>query len=625
MPSPSLYSRRKITASGLSLAAWLSQARPASVEQKAIDRSPDLPFLRGVNFGGLTHESWRQAPAPPAFDYYLCQKRMNVIRLNLTWEFIQPRLRMSLDPASCRVIDEQINQAVAAGAYVILEFHNFGRRLVDGVQHIIGENAACTAADFADVWARVAQRWGPNDHVILGLMNEPHDQNTEILVTVSNAAIAAIRRAGAKNLIMVSGNDWNSIAWSVGSDNQKWMLRIKDEGDNFCFDVHHYFDEWSAGQTPNVQPDSMASMLAFTAWAKTHRMKAFCGEFGCSANKRGVEACRTLLKFIEDNRDVFLGWAWWGAGGLWQPDYIFLLDPFASVTSPTNPDPSGSISWLEPVDRPQMKLLQEFLPATATPFNGWLIEVQMGPKIVIFYRKGDYLPSPTKCLLGGKACNAEWVDSGTRSISARSASGSAPTQQRDGTVEFATSKHFLEVALPPYTPVTDVYAIIRLASGRTATTRYLMAGKSAGKVQGDGIAVSPSGRLSFVDQGSSRNVVHDTARMPADQNQLVQVRLRSLKGSGAAQPQWDLESAAITSLFQLTKTFNPTKLTIGASSNRGEEGLDGRLFDLLLLNESVTIDEHARIQGRLFWDNGMAHQLPKNHPYRMRPPSTAVR
>ncbi|RYF76103.1 MAG: glycoside hydrolase family 5 protein [Comamonadaceae bacterium] len=572
LPS-SRYSRRQLAVIGLSWATMLASAR-AATGSRAKGR---MPFLRGVNFGGLTHEAWSQPPALPAYDYYLRQKKMNVVRLNFTWEWVQPRLQAPLDVDHCRVIDQQIKQATSAGSYVILEFHNFGRRTVDGVSLVIGESARCSAADFADGWARMAQRWGRNERVIFGLMNEPHDQSIEVLLAVSNRAIAAIRATGATNLIMVSGNDWNSMAWQAGSDNQKWMLRIRDEADNFCFDVHHYFDDWSAGQTPNVRADALASMAAFTAWAKAHRMRAFCGEFGCGVNRRGLDACRELLHHIEANPDVFIGWAWWGAGGPWQPDYVFLLDPYASVTSPTNPDPEGAVSWDQPVDRPQMKLLQEFLPRSATPFNGWLIEVDLAPKVGAFYRKGDYRGPATRCFLGGDTCAAEWIDSGPVGATARSTSDSPPTQQRDGSVAFAAGKaSSLETKLPAAMPIRKAYAMVRAAPQVAPGLRLSGTATRAGQTQG--LDLPPAGATAA--------------------------------GGTMALTAFDLAGTA----------FNAVGLAITAGASPGSTA-----FDILVLRAPVTDDEKARIQGRLFWDNGLAHALPRDHPYRERPPSTRSR
>lgn len=588
------------------MAASIPYARAIAADGGPSRVSTALPFLRGVNFGGLTHEAWSQAPAPPAYDYYLRQKKMNAVRLVLTWEWIQPRMQAALDPERCRVIDEQIGRAASSGAYVILEFHNFGRRTVDGVAHIIGESAACSATDFADAWGRMAQRWGRNDRVILGLMNEPHDQSTEVLIAVSNAAIAAIRRTGATGLVMVSGNDWNSMAWSKGSDNQKWMLHIKDEANNFCFDVHHYFDDWSAGQTPNVRQDSLASMLSFTAWAKAHQMRAFCGEFGCGVNKRGLDACRDLLAHIEANKDVFIGWAWWGAGGPWQPDYVFLLDPYASVTSPTNPDPVGARTWAEPVDRPQMKLLQEFLPKDATPFNAWLIETHLASKIGALYRKGDYREASKTCFVGGSGCVAEWLDSGPRRISAHANPTGAPTSQRDGSVRFAARAQFLAMALQPADRIEAVYATAKLALPGAATRRALVTGTPSGNQRADGLVIDSSASRSAAGEGV----------------QIFQAARRPTAATATTPPKFDgAGSNSIASLDWIEGRPRLGQTTIGAADSRGTEGLDGSVFDLLLLREGVTEDEQARIQGRLFWDLGVAHTLPPTHPYRSRAPS----
>ncbi|MDB5877287.1 MAG: macromolecule metabolism protein, partial [Variovorax sp.] len=402
--------RRRLATGGLALAGLGTVGRIPAAET--------LPFLRGVNFNGLSDQPGSQAPARPAVDYYIRQKRMNVVRLNFPWEVIQPVLSGPLADASLREIDDQVDRVTAAGAYVVLELHNYGRRNADGRTHVIGETSVVTSQHFADVWTRIANRWKGNARVIFALMNEPHDQRTDVLVAVSNDAINAIRRTGATQLIMVSGNDWNSMGWAVGSQNQKLMLAIRDPADNFCFDVHHYFDDWSRGQTPNVRERPLAAMLAFTEWARANRRRGFCGEFGCHVNKRGLDACQALLQHIESNRDVFVGWAWWGAGGPWQPDYVFLLDPFASATSRTNPDPEGAKTWARPVDRPQMMVLQRFLPATATPFNGWLIEDGLAGRLMAAFRRGDFMPAKNWRAADAADRANTWIDSGPSSLHA---------------------------------------------------------------------------------------------------------------------------------------------------------------------------------------------------------------
>jgi endoglucanase len=78
---------------------------------------------------------------------------------------------------------------------VLIDPHNYAR--YNG--NLIG-SAAVPHAAFADFWSRVAQQFVGNPRVLFGLMNEPHDMPTEQWLAAANAAIAAIRAAGASNL-----------------------------------------------------------------------------------------------------------------------------------------------------------------------------------------------------------------------------------------------------------------------------------------------------------------------------------------------------------------------------------------------------------------------------------------
>jgi endoglucanase len=585
----------------------------AETKECAAIKTSNMPFLRGVNFTGISHEVGSQEPSLNASKYYLGQKKMNVVRLNITWEWIQPRLNENLDPIACSIIERQMERIFAMEGYIIIELHNYGRRNVNGVSQIIGESSSLKSEDFSNVWEKIAQRWGSNQKVIFALMNEPHDQNTEVLVAVSNAAIASIRRTGSNNLIMISGNGWNSMAWDKNSENQRHMLKITDEKNNYCFDVHHYFDDWSQGQTPNVRINPIKSIQDFTEWAKINKRRGFCGEFACHVNKRGFDACRSLLKYIETNSDVFIGWAWWGAGGPWQPDYLFLLDPFASVTSATNPDPAGSLTWENPVDRPQMKVLQEFLPSCATTFNAWLIEEKLSDCLTALYRRGDFSTS------------GEWKDSSKNNVSAISKKF-IPQMQADGGVKFSRTSGYLEALLKRTEKTESLFAMISTASVSNGLAQTVLATLVNGSVDGPSLGISTVGELksglfatvsnscllrSQVPVGTKTliNSVRNVSELPSAVVMSYRVNaLASKKSNSLSWPNMAWPSNAVS--------------IVGAKDAEGNEFLDGVLHDLAIFSRNLSIEETQKVEGRLYWDSGLAHQLPANHPYRVRAPST---
>jgi len=184
--------------------------------------------------------------------------------------------------------------------------------------------------------------------------------STEHWVATANAAIAAIRRTGARNLILVPGNAWSGAhSWAkdhYGTPNAVAMLKIVDPGDNYAFDVHQYLDADSSGSTDVVVSAEVGAerLRGFTQWLKDHRRRAFLGEFGVpnakigsGAGQIGDEAIRKMIAHMEANGDVWLGWTWWAAGPWWG-DYMFSLEP----TNLGKPDQA---------DRPAMSLLERHL------------------------------------------------------------------------------------------------------------------------------------------------------------------------------------------------------------------------------------------------------------------------
>lgn len=609
---PSRLTRRDFAALA---AAYVSPCIAADtvplVVSSAITQSPQrVPFLRGINFTGLGHEPGSQAPHPAAVDYYIRQKRMNVVRLNITWEMMQPELNGPLDPKQVAIVEEQIERITAAGAFVILELHNYGRRSLGGVNRIIGEDRLVRGEDFADVWSRLAARWKTNSRVIWGLMNEPHDQATSTLVTVSNLAIAAIRTAGSRTMIMVSGNGWNSLGWGVTSENQKLMLSITDPADNYCFDVHHYFDDWSRGQTPNVRTEPIASMRVFTAWARANKRRAFCGEFGVGINRRGIQACRELLSHIEANTDVYIGWAWWGGGGPWQPDYIFLLDPFASVTSRINPDPIGSVHWKGPVDRPQMQMLQEFLPKAATPFNAWLIENELSECIFLSFRAGDIVVAETGILQRGKS-NSMWVDGGPRKNNGVGSMEAIKAEENGGALLTRATGH-LQVVNTPSGDWISVYAMLTPMKVRPQAKRCVL------KIHSDGgmsnLEVSISEELPTSGENQQLTVIPLVSNL-----QMSSLDLTFVRYVGKSSREASARNSGKTGAQH--GNINNNHMIIGAANVDGDYSVNATLEDIIILNGRVSAADDMRIQGRLYWDHGVAHLLPEGHPYRLSAPA----
>ncbi len=231
------------------------------------------------------------------------------------------------------------------GLRVILDPHNFARygTSVVGVDFDV--------ALFADLWRRLAGLFAANDRVSFGLMNEPHDLPTETWLTAANAALAAIRQAGAGNLVLVPGNGWTGAHnWTVTScssctPSSAVMSGVVDPANRFAFELHQYLDSDSSGtgttcSSETIGPERMA--LA-TDWLRQGGYRALLGEFGAPANDTCLKAIDNLVAYVGQNSDVWLGWAVW-AGGPWWGESPLTVQPRANGQ-----------------ERPQMTVLRRYL------------------------------------------------------------------------------------------------------------------------------------------------------------------------------------------------------------------------------------------------------------------------
>jgi endoglucanase len=336
----------------LALIMFASDSRSAT-----FDRS-DPPFLTGVNlasasFGGSrgrhgTDYVYPVEPFAPGYrsPSYFVSNGMNSFRLAFLWERLQPKLNEPLDPAETKRLVGATNELLKLGVWVVLDVHNYARYK----EEAIGSKTV-TIAEFADLWQRIAVLFKGNDRVIFGVMNEPHNIATETWVDASNAAIAAIRKAGANNLILVPGNGWSSAYnWygdSYGKPNAEALLNIVDPLNRVAFEAHLYLDEDSSGTHASCVSPSIGveRLQPFTRWLDEHKKLGFIGEFGAGKSDVCLKALSALVESLQARQDIYLGWTYWAAGPWWPNDYFSLLEPKGG-------------------EAPQMMALRPYLSAT---------------------------------------------------------------------------------------------------------------------------------------------------------------------------------------------------------------------------------------------------------------------
>lgn len=293
-------------------------------------------------------------PDLPTVEYFL-SRGMLTVRLPFRWERLQRTLGGDFHAQELARLEATVEMITTAGGLVILDVHNFAR--YHG--QVIG-SPDVPFSDFADLWGRLAAHFGNNDRVIFGLMNEPHNILVADWLEAANAAIAAIRNAGAGNLVLVPGANWGGsfswfMDWGYGR-NSDVMHGVDDPAGNFAIEVHLYMDEDNSGTTPNVVRETIGRerLVDFAEWCREHGFYAFLGEVGAPDSEEGVAVLRDTLDYLgEEAHDVFLGFTYWAAGQWWPEDWLFIVQPQDPL------DPS------EP-EAPQLAAMRDYL---ATPHD----------------------------------------------------------------------------------------------------------------------------------------------------------------------------------------------------------------------------------------------------------------
>ena len=281
--------------------------------------------LAGAEFGQLVPgQHGRDYIYPGASDFKFCAAQgFNVVRLPFKWERLQPDLNGSFDTDEWTHIAAAITTASKLGMSLIIDPHNYARRRIRNndftEDYMIGSQAVPVSA-FTDFWKNLAGRCKDERHVIFGIMNEPADIGAVDWLAIANATLAAIRETGATNLVLVPGVAYTGAhSWYRAGNTV--MGGIRDPADNFAIEVHQYLDDDSSGTTGDTVSETIGSerLQAFQTWAREKKFKAFLGEFGAGPEPQNLKALENIVREVENNRDIWIGWTAWAAGP-WWPD-----------------------------------------------------------------------------------------------------------------------------------------------------------------------------------------------------------------------------------------------------------------------------------------------------------------
>ena len=400
----------------------------ASTDFKASTSTGPLSYL-GVNYASAQYPSqtlaaWNQLNTYPTHDSidYFASKGLNILRLPILWERVQPVKNGPLDTAQLSQIKGVIDYAASKGITVIVDPHNFG----SAFGGVIGESST-TNADFANFWGKLAGALKGSSNVMFGLMNEPHVQTATDWLGSVNAAVAAIRAAGATSQkILVPGSGWDGGgSWMTNGNATAFANGVVDPSHNYAFEVHQYLDADTSGKHNSIVSTNVGveRLQAITQWAETNNQKLFLGEIGVGSDATSLAGLNNTLAFMKAHSDAWLGATYWEAG---SPSPFFSIDPVNGI------------------DKPQMAVLQKYAPGTASSAAGAVASSYTVNGVTYYsdgstetkaYAKNGTLIRDTKVHTNGTS------DITTYAITGESYTTDHTTYAADGTVTAITRTH----------------------------------------------------------------------------------------------------------------------------------------------------------------------------------------
>jgi endoglucanase len=146
-----------------------------------------------------------------------------------------------------------------------------------------------------------------------------HDLNINTWATTVQAAVTAIRQAGATgNKILLPGTDFTSAGAFISNGSGGALIKVTNlDGSttNLIFDVHKYLDSDNSGTHTTCTTNNVDAFTTLGNWLRTNKRQAILTETGGGASDSSclVAVCQEL-DVLNKYSDVYLGWTGWSAG-----------------------------------------------------------------------------------------------------------------------------------------------------------------------------------------------------------------------------------------------------------------------------------------------------------------------
>lgn len=314
----------------LALAAGASaELKYLGVAMAGIDFGCDIDGSCPLKTVALPLKNYGGADGKAQMEHFVNNDKLNIFRLPVSWQLLtNAKGGSTLDETGWTSYDTLMQTCLDTGAYCMIDLHNFAR-FDNG---IIGQGGP-TDETFAQLWANIAAKYADNDRVVFGLMNEPHDLDTKKWANSCQAAVTAIRKAGATSqVILLPGNNFSSATDLVQNGSADLLAKITNPDgttDGLLLDLHKYLDINNSGQHSECTTDNVEGFKTIAKWLKDNNRTAIVSETGASMEESCMEKFCAQNQYIAENTDVFVGFVGWAAGSF-DATYILSLTPTGS-------------------------------------------------------------------------------------------------------------------------------------------------------------------------------------------------------------------------------------------------------------------------------------------------------
>ncbi|KAK7437498.1 Endoglucanase EG-II [Stygiomarasmius scandens] len=283
--------------------------------------------IAGFDFSCLIDGSCQSSGAVPPLSQYsgpdgagqmqhfVQNDGFNVFRLPVSWQFLTGDVLTSdLNQANFAKYNDLVQACLNTGASCIIDIHNYARW--NG--QIIGQGGPSNDV-FASLWSNIAKNYASNSKIIFGVMNEPHDVDINLWAESVQAAVTAIRNAGATSqMILLPGNNFTSAGTFVSNGSADALAKVTNPDGSITgliFDVHKYLDSDNSGTHTECTTNNINDAWAPLAqWLRCNGRQAFNTETGGGNTQSCITFICQQIAFQAQNSDVFLGYVGWAAG-----------------------------------------------------------------------------------------------------------------------------------------------------------------------------------------------------------------------------------------------------------------------------------------------------------------------